>query len=214
MTKRIKRPLTPQQVIAMKKTFVDFSGAFFDAFGNPEGVGTWFIWANSGNGKSSFLMQLIKELGKYERVLFNSREEGTSASVQASMSRNSMVDLGRNLHIVNEDIDDMTERLRRRKSPRIVVIDSIQYMTLDFEGYQRLVEEFPKKLFIIVSQARGRKPDGRVATKIQYDSVMKIWVEGYRAISNGRYFGRVGYFDIWPEKAQEYWGDKEIKMNK
>lgn len=159
-------------------------------------------------------MQLIKELGQHERVLYNSREEGTSASIQASMSRNSMVDIGRNLHIINEDIDDLTERLRRRKSPRIVVIDSIQYMNIDFDGYQRLLDEFPRKLFIVVSQARGRKPEGRVATKIQYDAMMKIWIEGYRAISNGRFFGKLGYFDVWPEKAQEYWGDKVLKMNK
>lgn len=212
--KKLKRPLTPKQLLEMKKTFAPLSGAFFDAFGRPEDVGTWFIWANSGNGKTSFVMQLIKELGQHERVLYNSREEGTSASIQASMSRNSMVDIGRNLHIINEDIDDLTERLRRRKSPRIVVIDSIQYMNIDFDGYQRLLDEFPRKLFIVVSQARGRKPEGRVATKIQYDAMMKIWIEGYRAISNGRFFGKLGYFDVWPEKAQEYWGDKELKMNK
>lgn len=39
---------------------------------------------NSGNGKTSFVMQLCKELCKYDRVAFNSLEEGTSLTVRTT----------------------------------------------------------------------------------------------------------------------------------
>ena len=46
----------------MKKETLKLTGAWADAFGEPERIGVWFIWGNSGNGKSSFVMQLCKEL--------------------------------------------------------------------------------------------------------------------------------------------------------
>jgi len=33
-------------------------------------------------------------------------------------------------------------------------------------------------------------------------------VEGYRAFSKGRTFGELGYYTIWPERAEAYWGVK------
>ncbi|MEA4949586.1 MAG: ATP-dependent serine protease, partial [Petrimonas sp.] len=54
----------------------------------------------------------------------------------------------------------------------------------------------------------GKQPAGRAAKSVMYDADMKIWVEGYRAISKGRYIGEKGYFDVWPEKALRYWGER------
>jgi len=41
-----------------------------------------------------------------------------------------------------------------------------------------------------------------------YTADLKIWVEGYRAFSKGRTFGELGYYTIWPERAEAYWGVK------
>lgn len=53
-----------------------------DAFDTPEVRGRWFVWGNSGNGKTSFSDAVISELCKYDRVAFNSLEEGTSLTVR------------------------------------------------------------------------------------------------------------------------------------
>mgnify|MGYP000320329112 CR=1 FL=1 len=50
----------------MKKETLKLTGAWAEAFGEPERIGVWFIWGNSGNGKSSFVMQLCKELAKFD----------------------------------------------------------------------------------------------------------------------------------------------------
>lgn len=70
-----------------------------------------------------------------------------------------------------------------------------------------LVGEFPRHLFVFSCQARGNKPDGRTANRIMYDAMLKIWVEGYRAHSKGRFLGPRGWLDIWEEGSKDYWGE-------
>lgn len=65
------------------------------------------------------------------------------------------------------------------------------------------------KLFIVISQAEGRSPKGRMAKDVMYDADLKIWVEGHRAISKGRYIGTKGYYTNWIEGAAKYWGPEE-----
>ena len=81
------RALSVQEVLSMKKAVFPFEGKWEEAFGTPERTGVWFIWGNSGNGKSSFVMQLCKELCKFGRVAYDSLEEGDSLSMQNSLKR-------------------------------------------------------------------------------------------------------------------------------
>lgn len=62
------RALTVKEVLKQKKRTFAFKGEWKEAFGEPERTGVWFIWGNSGNGKSSFVMQLCKYLCEFERV--------------------------------------------------------------------------------------------------------------------------------------------------
>ena len=64
----LKRALTVQNILDKKYKLIDFTGAWYDAFKKPEMTGVWFIWGNSGNGKTSFVIQLIKELAKFDNV--------------------------------------------------------------------------------------------------------------------------------------------------
>lgn len=70
------RALTVKEVLNKRRQTFPFEGKWADAFGQPERTGVWFIWGRSGNGKTSFVMQLIAELCKYDRVAFDSMEEG------------------------------------------------------------------------------------------------------------------------------------------
>lgn len=205
-----KRAFSPKQVFSMRKETFSLSEEWQLAFGEPETVGTWFVWGNSGNGKSSFMMQLAKELCRFGKVIYNSLEEGLSLSFQEQLRRHGMQEVNRQLLIITEDMETLKVRLRKRRCPRVVIIDSLQYTGLTFESYQELVSEFPRHLFVFSCQARGSKPDGRSACRIMYDAMLKIWVEGYRAHSKGRFFGERKYIDIWKEGAEEYWGTTSV----
>ena len=92
-----------------------------------------------------------------------------------------------------------------------MIIDSFQYTRMSFEDYLAFKARHPNKLLVIISQASGTKPKGRTAESVMYDATLKIWVEGYRAFSKGRFFGDKGYYTIWAERAEEYWS-KDIKQ--
>lgn len=199
----MKRAISVRDILYKKYETFPFEKKWKDAFDTPESSGVWFIWGNSGNGKTSFVMQLCKELCKYDRVAFNSLEEGTCLTVQNNLKRFGMAEVSRRLSFIKEDIPALKERLRRHKSFNIVVVDSIQYTQMTYKDYIRLKEEFPDKLFIFLSHARGKNPKGDTATSVMYDADLKIWVEGYVAYSKGRYRGETGQYTIWEAGARE-----------
>lgn len=202
-----RKALSPNQVFSMKKESFDLSEEWQAAFGAPETCGTWFVWGQSGNGKTSFMVQLARELCRHGRVIYDSLEEGFALSFREQLRRHDMLDVNGRLLLVEEDMAILRQRLEKRRSPRIVIIDSLQYTGLTFETYRELVTSLPRHLFIISCQARGNKPDGRSANRIMYDAMLKIWIEGYRAFSKGRFIGDRGHIDIWEEGARRYWGE-------
>ncbi|MRY91405.1 hypothetical protein GKD63_23440, partial [Parabacteroides distasonis] len=113
--------------------------------------------------------------------------------------------VSRHLAFIKEDIPTLKIRLRRHKSFNIVIIDSFQYTQMTYRDYIQLKEEFPDKLFVFISHARGKNPKGDAATSVMYDADLKIWVEGYVAFSKGRYQGSTGEYTIWEKGAYDYW---------
>ncbi len=203
----LQRALTVKNILDKNFDLFDFKDEWYNAFARPETTGVWFIWGNSGNGKTTFVIQLIKELAHFGNVLLNSREEGTRHTLQTNLIRFDMGDVKANkVHFVDEPIGDLTTRLKMKKSAPIVVIDSFQYMQLSYKDYIAFKSEFPNKLIIFISHADGKNPAGRSAKSVKYDAGLKIWVEGYRAFSHGRYKGPTEHYDIWPERALEMWG--------
>lgn len=206
----MKRAYSPSEILNMNKKVFDFEGEWFKAFGTPEQLGVWFIWGNSGNGKTSFVMQLARELSRFGKVAYNALEEGTSKTVQDSIERFGLDELDGKLQFICEDMDMLTARLAKRRSPDYVIVDSFQYAQLTYKQYISFKEANANKLIIFVSHADGKRPSGRAAVSVMYDAALKVWVEGYRAFSKGRYIGEVGYYDAWKEGALEYWGENEI----
>ena len=56
----MKRAYSPTEVQQMNIPSFPFEGKWEAAFGHPDRTGVWIIWGESGNGKSSFVMQLAK----------------------------------------------------------------------------------------------------------------------------------------------------------
>lgn len=183
---------------------IDFNKKWEGFIGLPERKGSWFIWGNSGNGKTAFAAQIAKYLSSFERVAYNSLEEGVSKSL-----REAFINAGINKHdkillLDKEPIGELIKRLEKPKSPNIIIIDSLQFSWLTKTSYKSLVEQFPKKLFIFISHAEGKKPAGRTANSVHYDASVKIWIEGFRAHPKSRYGGGETY-TIWETGSELYW---------
>ncbi len=120
--------------------------------------------------------------------------------MQMSLKRHRMEEVRKRLLILDrEPIDQLEERLKRRGSPRVVIIDSFQYSGLSYPAYKELKERHPKKLFVFISHAEGMHPAGRTARKVEYDADVKIMVSGFKAWCKSR---------LWNNRANPYtiWG--------
>lgn len=178
------------------------------SFGNLVDAFIMIVWGMSGNGKSNLLLDLLKALMPYGKVLYISLEEGTEASIVESVNRHMNLDEhGGKIEFADHEMtyDKLMLKLAKKKSPKFIVIDSIQYWNITYEQYKALKERFKKKAFIFISHAAGRVPEGKVADKIRYDAGIKVHVEGYIADVKCRYGGNKPYI-IWEQGARNHWG--------
>mgnify|MGYP002573302519 FL=1 len=90
-----------REMLSMKFDTLDFEGGWHDAFGTPERRGVWFVWGNSGNGKTSFVMQLCKYLCRFGRVAYNSMEEGACLTMQDTLRRFGMMEVNRRFLLID-----------------------------------------------------------------------------------------------------------------
>ncbi len=199
-----QRAVSVSQLYKARFKGLDFDGAFFDSFGRPELTGSWLVWGNSGNGKTRFALQLAKYLCQFGRVAYNSLEEGNSMSLQQAVMDVDFSPVSRRMIFLDkEPIEEMIARLKKRKSPDVMIIDSVQYTGLKYADYVELMSMFRRKLFILISHADGKLPEGRVAKSIRYDANVKVWIEGYMAFPMSRYGGGRP-FTIWQEGAAQF----------
>ena len=149
-------------------------------------------------------MQLAKALAKHVRVAYDSLEEGMSLSMRHAIEDVGFADVKRNFVLLDgEGIPELKERLKKQRSPKVVIVDSLQYTGLTYTEYKELRNEFRSKLFIFISHAEGHNPKGAVANSVKYDAFVKIYVEGYRAYPQSRFGGNEPY-TIWEEGAEKY----------
>jgi len=205
-TLKRNRAVSVTEIYGKKFNVLPFEDEWLRSFGKPELTGTWIIWGPSGNGKTRFALKLCKyfaTLGK--KVAYDSLEEGASLSMRNAFMDVGMEEVKRRVWLLDaEPIDQLIERLKKRKSPDVVAIDSIQYTGMNYKDYKALRDMFPKKIFILISHADGKNPAGRVAGSIKFDAFVKIRVEGYKAYPVSRYGGGEPY-TIWAEGAESYY---------
>lgn len=192
----------------------EFEGAWLRSFGKPELRGAWLIFGESGSGKTHFALELLKYLsGFVERCAYDSLEQGFSLSFQRAWNDADMQSIGSKVIILNkEEIVVLRERLRRRKSPQVIVIDSITALSsFTRPMFANLLNEFPNKLFIFIAHEQNHQPYPAIAQHVRKLSEVKIRVEGFRAFVSTRFQTNTEggeSFTIWPQGEQEYWADK------
>lgn len=207
------RGLNVGNINQKKFQVIPFSGDWKEAFDEPEATGVWFIYGDSGAGKSSLSIQLAKELSKTRRVGVNSLEEGISLPLRKRIKQNGLEPKDRVVFYDRLNIEQLNELLTKRKSIDVIFLDTVQYLTknakndqCEFMDIKALTNAHPSKLFVFVSQCENKKPLGSVALKLLFDAALKIYVEGFRAFSKGRFKGPKGTFDIDKKLAFKYHG--------
>jgi KaiC/GvpD/RAD55 family RecA-like ATPase len=172
------------------------------------------VWGSSGSGKSNLVSEFTTEIARNNTVLVVALEEGFSVTTQATASRHKVNEMPGQVRYANHETtyETLIDFLLKKRSPKVVIIDSLQYFNISYTEYRKLKERFPRKTFIFISHAKGKSPDGKTAEKIRYDAGIKIRVEGFIAFVVSRYGGNNNYV-IWEEGAKKYWGLKLYKKH-
>lgn len=209
----VPRAYTYEDLKRKKYKTLPLSKQWADHLGNVERAGSILIYGESGHGKTTYALQLMRELCQNERVLYNSLEECGSLSLVKNLEMNGLQPYKNKYTIQKEKVDKLILRLNRPQQPKIVFIDSIQEC---FDGkpanmYNKLVEMFPTTLFIGVSQVDGKgKPKGAVANKFYWLSQNRIVVEDFVATIEKT---RTGGNEIEPYIISEYKAaEREFKL--
>jgi len=207
------RVLGLKQLLQRKYTFLEnLPPEIIHSFGQLTRNFIMIIWGLSGNGKSNLMMQLLRAFMPFGKVLYVGLEEGFEASMQMNVLRHLSEEDAGKIEFADHEMtyDALVIKLKKKKSPRFIIIDSVQYWNISYEQYKRLKEMFPSKSFIFISHAKGKEPDGKTAEKIRYDAPIKVHVVGYIAFVVSRYGGNKPYV-IWEEGAKKFWGNKYKK---
>lgn len=197
----MKRAFSPRDIAAKKWKTLPWGDPWIGPFGQPAENASWFISGSSAAGKSSFVMQLGKELCNYGSVLYLSYEEKVNQTFQRRMNYLHMSEVQGKFRVVTDDtLEELKLRLKRPKGPKFIIVDSYQVAGWSYEEAVELMGMFPKKCFVWISQERKSEPMGGWAVKLRYICDMKVRVVGYKATCLGRSVSEVGSsFTVWDE---------------
>jgi len=206
----LKKALTAANIQAQKIVRVAFTGAFFQAFRQPQNKGVWFIWGGSGSGKSYFLMQLAKAFalcGLY--VFYNLLEEETDDS--DFIERNETVGMGdvkERYKAASYSYEQMCSYLDRRgNNTEVLFIDSGIYFFKSFDQYLEFKRKYRRKIIVISGHAQGGNPRAEIEKSFMFDAKQKIFCNGYLASCKGRTIGpNGGLYIIWQEGYEKLRG--------
>lgn len=211
----MRRAISNKNILEATFDVMPFEGKWLDSFGKPERAGSWLVYGGSGTGKTTFMLQLGKYLSGFGKVAYNSLEQGLSKSFKTAWERVGMEDAGSNIIMLNkESLAEVRERLSKKRSPDVVIIDSVHYwLHFGQADYMKLLDDFKSKLFVFVAHEKNNEPRGSVAQYIMYNSDVKIRTMGYKAFVTTRFQdddngeGGADYV-IWEQGANDYWIDK------
>ena len=190
------KALSNRNVCDANFNVADFTGEWLATFGKPELRGAWIIFGESGSGKTHFALSLLAYLTQFvDKAAYDTIEQGLSLSFKNSWLDANMAEVGNKVVVYSkEQIPALRERLRKRKSPQVVVIDSITALVgFTRSTFASLMDEFPDKLFIFIAHEENGKPYPAVARHVRKLAEVKIRVEGFKAYPTTRFATAVSY---------------------
>ncbi|MNP98700.1 hypothetical protein D3C85_113220 [compost metagenome] len=208
----IKKALTVANVINQKVTLINFSehaNELYQAFGNPQNKGVWFVWGGSGSGKSSIVLDITKAFCRDLKAIHNELEEDLDdIDFINRLKLKNMQDVKDNFLTAHYNHDELCAYLDKRGSPKVVIINSATYFFKDLQQYHEFAKKYKRrKIIIITGMAKGNNPYSELETKIMYDANKKIFCSGYLAACKGRTIGpNGGTYVIWQEGYEKLRG--------
>ncbi|NHN26793.1 hypothetical protein FIA58_013995 [Flavobacterium jejuense] len=216
---KIKKALTVANIVNQKVNKIDFetiAPELYQAFGNPQDKGVWFIWGGSGSGKSGLLFELDKAFAKVLKVIHNELEEDLNDDdFIERYKRMNIHDVADNFLTRDYNYQQMCDYLDRRDSPKVVSINSATYFFENLAQYFEFTNKYKRKKILIFSgMAKGSNPYSELETKIMYDANKKIFTSGYVASCKGRTIGpNGGTYIIWQEGYEKLQGTQATTNN-
>lgn len=208
----IPRAYTYEDLARKKYKTLPLKGVWKEHLGDIERSGSILIYGDSGHGKTTYALQLMRELCQGEKVLYNSLEECGSLSLLTNLERTGLKQYKNKYLVCGEPLDNLIQRLSRPQQPKIVFIDSVQacFRGKKTEDYHNLILQFPQTLFIGISQMRKGMPKGAVAEEFYWFCQDRVLVQDFNAYIEKT---RTGGNELEPYIISEIKaGERELKM--
>ncbi len=212
----LKKVLTVANIQNTKVERIPFEGEWYEAFGQPQNRGVWYVWGGSGSGKSSLAMQLAKAFAEHGKTLYNVLEEETDDSDFIDRTiQFQMQDVQHNFHAQRYNLSELNAYLEKRNSAHYIIIDSLPYFLDNWQEYRDFKKKWAtKKVLVFIGHADGKNPSTDLQKKVMFDAKMKIFVSGHLATCKGRTIGpNGGRFIIWKEGYEALQGATASNYN-
>lgn len=184
-----------QNVANLKFRLLNFTGKWFEFFGQPQTNFFCVIHGMSGEGKTNFSIQFAKYLAEnFGNVLYISGEEGFAPTFQKKIKT-----LGANIpHLYAADIRTGQELLTDIPNKyHFIIIDSLNNMGIDPEVMRAIRNKFKQSGIIAICQSTK---DGKMrgSYEIVHDSDIAVKVvNGIAITSKNRFKEKNMEFDVF-----------------
>lgn len=194
-----------------------FTGVWYDSFGCPARDCKWFIYAKSGSGKTSFMIQLAAYMANfYKKVGYVSIEEGISESFKKAVRRADNAEKENYNRIYLYDratLDELIQEIETRKTVKFWIIDSIDSLQMTPQDIIKITTICKKqcKGLAMVGFSDGKNPKTPAGVFCKYDADIKLIVDRFIIEDcNSRYGGNRQPFVINEQLAAERRGGVKI----
>ena len=194
-----------------------FEGVWYDSFGCPARDAKWFIYAKSGSGKTSFMIQLAAYMANfYKKVGYVSIEEGISESFKKAVKRADNAEKENYNRIYLYDratLDELIQEIETRKAVKFWIIDSIDSLQMTPQDIIKITAICKKqnKGLAMVGFSDGKNPKTPAGGVCKYDADIKLIVDRFIIEDcNSRYGGNRQPFIINEELAAQRRGGKKV----
>ncbi|WP_107039929.1 ATP-binding protein [Brumimicrobium mesophilum] len=200
-----KQATSIQKFVKKKFKVMAFKGTWKELLGTPATNGSWIIYGDSGHGKTTFSMKLIKYLSSFKKCAYVPLEEGLHLTFQMAVKEANLLSSSSRIKLWEDyTVEDIDEELSKPRAPEIIFIDSAQYFKSNEKSvneltkfeYKELSKRYPNVIFIYISHAEKGDPKGGLAKSIYFGSHVCLEVKDFSVSPmKNRYGGKVS-FDI------------------
>ena len=204
----MRRTLSTATIYTKKFKTLEFSGVWKEVFGCPEKTGVWLVYGVEKNGKTWFSLKLAEYLSTFEKTLYVSAEEGITKTFVDACKRAKLSPTNKSIQFIDyEPLEELNERLNKRRAPKVVVIDNVTIYKDELKNgeFRRMMHKHRDKLLIFIAHEDKKEPDGATAKLIKKLSKIIVRVQGLACVVYGRCPG--GILNIDETKSTLYHGE-------